>query len=51
MLLTDDDFPYNYDKALWFEAIILLNLIVCGLSNWWKHPYLIELKLAKQSVQ
>ncbi len=51
MLLTDDDFPYNYDKALWFEAIILLNLIVCGLFNWWKHAYLLELKLAKQSAQ
>jgi hypothetical protein len=51
MRLTDDNFPYNYDKALWFQAFILLNLIGCGLSNWWKHAYLLELKLANQSVQ
>jgi hypothetical protein len=50
MRLTDDNFPYNYDKALWFQPFILLNLIGCGLSNWWKHAYLLELKLAKQSI-
>jgi NADH:ubiquinone oxidoreductase subunit 3 (subunit A) len=51
MLLSDEDFPGKYGKALWFAAFILLNFIGCGLFIWWKQAYLHELKLTNQSVQ